>query len=62
MKDELLMLAEEAKVLYRANLITREEAKARIKPYADYYNETAARIAKKYNRKPQKFSFSAFMR
>ena len=47
---------------YRAGLISREEAKKAIEPYARFFNETAAEKAKKYNVKAQKFSFVCFMR
>ncbi len=47
---------------YNAGLITREQAKKEIEPYAKHFNEVAAEKAKKYNVKPQKFSFIGFMR
>ena len=50
------------RALYRSGLISREEAKAQIKPYADYYNAKVVEIAKKYNQKAVKFNFTSFMR
>jgi hypothetical protein len=62
MNDELKRLAEDVRVLYKANIITRAEAKEQLKPYVEHYNQTAERLAKKYNQKPHKFNFNAFMR
>ena len=62
---EKLKLYEEAlaiKKLYNVGIISREEAKNRIKPYANWFNEKSVEIAKKYNQKPQLFSFVSFMR
>ena len=53
---------EEIKEEYRAGIITRDEAKERIKPYADAFNKKSKELAKKYNVRAQKFSFNAFMR
>lgn len=50
------------KSLYLHGQITREEAKEELKKFIEFYNETSKRIAKKYNMKPHKFCFSAFMR
>ena len=60
--NELYQKALTIKVLYNSGCISREEAKKEIKPYAIYFNDTSKRIAEKYNRKPQKFSFNSFMR
>jgi hypothetical protein len=60
--DKLYEQALNTKTLYRRGLISREEAKEQIKPYEDYYNGKVVEIAKKYNRKPVKFSFASFMR
>lgn len=62
MNEKLLNQAMETKALYKMGIITRDEAKRLIKPYADYFNEKSKEIAKKYNQKAQKFNFSAFMR
>lgn len=62
MKEELKREAEEIRTLYNSGVITREEAKKRIKPYAEYYNQRAKEIADKYNQRPMKFSFVGFMR
>jgi hypothetical protein len=62
MNIELYQKALDTRCLYRAGKITREEAKEQIQPYADFYNETVKRVAKKYNKKPKLFNFSSFMR
>lgn len=62
---ESIKLYEEAlniKTLYKIGTISREEAKERIKPYADRFNKKSVEIAKKYGQKPQLFSFASFMR
>lgn len=62
---ENIKLYEEAqsiKTLYLIGKISREEAKKRIKPYADRFNEKSIELAKKYGQKPQLFSFASFMR
>lgn len=60
--NELYKKALTIKVLYNSGQLTREEAKTEIKPYEIYFNETAKKLAKKYNKNPQKFSFNSFMR
>ena len=60
--NKLYDLALETKTLYRKGIISREEAKERIKPYEDFYNKKVVELAKKYNQKPVKFNFSSFMR
>lgn len=60
--NNLYEQALETKMLYRSGKISREEAKERIKPYVDFYNNKVVEIAKKYNKKPVKFSFASFMR
>ena len=60
--NELYEQALKTRMLYRSGKISREEAKELIKPYADFYNSKVVEIAKKYNRKPVKFSFTSFMR
>lgn len=62
MDNELYIQAQEIRILYNSGLITREEARKKIKPYADYYNAKVEEIAKKYNRKAKKFNFNSFMR
>lgn len=58
----LLERAEIARLSYKKNLITREEAKKEIMPYITAYNEKAKQIAKKYNAKPKLINFSSFIR
>lgn len=60
--NSLYQEAVEVRNQYRRGLISREQAKERIKPYEEYYNETVVRLAKKYNQKAKKFSFSSFIR
>lgn len=54
--------ANEIKALYKMNMITRKEAKERIKPYEEHFNTKSKELAKKYNQKPKLFSFVSFMR
>lgn len=54
--------AREARILYNTGVISREEAKEMIKPYAEAFNKKSAEIAAKYNLKPKKFSFISFVR
>lgn len=61
-KEELKTQAEKYRVLYNSNMCTREEAKQYIQPYLDLLNEKSIIIAKKYNQKPQKITFSSFVR
>ena len=57
-KDEAFL----ARALYKGNQITREQARERIMPYINMYNEKVVEIAKKYNQKPKKISFITFLR
>lgn len=59
---ELRQKAEEARALYRAGAITREEAIEQIKPYQKIFNEVSVEKAKKYNLRPQRFSVNAYLR
>ncbi|WP_136498825.1 hypothetical protein [Enterococcus faecalis] len=59
---ELKSVAENARSLYRSNLITREEAKERIEPFIEAYNKKSKEIAKKFNQKPKTISFVSFLR
>lgn len=61
-KQELYEKAIRTRDMYRAGLISREQAKKELQPYAEYFNQVAAEKAKKYNVKAQKFSFIGFMR
>ena len=60
--QELKSIAENARSLYRSNLITREEAKERIEPFIEAYNKKSIEIAKKFNQKPKTISFVSFLR
>jgi hypothetical protein len=60
--SEMLGKAKMAADMYRIGQITRESAVDRIKPYADAFNAKAADIAKKFNRRPQRFSIASFLR
>lgn len=60
--QELRAQAEEAKALYNIGKMTRAEAKAIIEPFIKMANERAVEIAKKYNMKPKKISFIAYVR
>lgn len=62
MNSELKKQADIAKMMYKTNRITRDEAKAEIQPYIDTFNETSKRIAKKYNQKVKVISFATFIR
>lgn len=62
MNNELKNKAERARIEYRNNLISREEAKKEIQPFIDYANKKAVELAKKYNQKPRKISFIAYVR
>lgn len=52
----------EAKYLYNAGVITREEAAEMIEPYKNLFNQKSKELAKKYGMKPKKFSLAAFLR
>lgn len=58
----LKLKAEQYRDLYRLGKITREEAKIGIMPYLDEVNSKGIEIAKKYNRKYRKVTFSNFAR
>lgn len=55
-------MAMETKILYKNGIITREEAKEKIKPYEEYYNNKMKELAKKYHQRTKPFNFIAFMR
>lgn len=59
---ELLARAQEARALYNAGKISREQAKAEIDPYINLFNKKSKELAKKYNQKPKLISFSSFVR
>lgn len=60
--ESLRIKAEEARILYNSNLITRDEAKEIIQPYLDEVNKKSIELAKKYGRKPMKVSFISYCR
>ena len=65
MSDALMEMLGKAKMaadMYKTGQITREAAVEAIKPYAEVFNAKSAEIAKKYNRKPKKFSIAGFLR
>jgi len=59
---KLMTIADEAKILYMQQQITRIEAKKLITPYIEAVNTKAREIAKKYNQKPRTLSFGAYIR
>ena len=65
MREEIMELkqkAENAKYLYRTNVISRETAKEEIMPYIEAYNQKSLEIAKRYNQKAKKLTFASFVR
>jgi len=65
MTDETMVMLGKAKMaadMYRIGQISREAAIETIRPYAEAFNAKAAEIAKKYNRKPQRFNMVSFLR
>lgn len=65
MEQEIIRLknkAEEYRYLYNTGKITREEAKINIMPYLNKLNEKSLELAKKYNQKHKKITFSNFIR
>lgn len=59
---ELKETAENARMLYRKGKFNIVVAKALISPYLDVVNAKAKELAKKYNQKPRKVSFYAYVR
>lgn len=65
MSDEarnLFEQAEEAKMLYLNNVISRDHAKLKIMPFINYYNKVATKNAKKHGVKPKLLNFASFVR
>jgi len=62
MNNELYNQALDGRMLYKMGRISRAEAKEMIMPYAEKFNEVSERLAKKYNQKPKRFNFNAFIR
>ena len=58
---ELKQQAEIARAQYRANYITREEAREQIMPYLDAVNKRSKELAKKYNQKPKLVTFASYV-
>ncbi|OFI48831.1 hypothetical protein BG261_05430 [Floricoccus tropicus] len=59
---ELKIKAEQARSLYRSNLITRAEAINMIEPFVVAFNVKSKEIAKKYNQRPKAISVASFLR
>lgn len=59
---ELKETAETARMLYRKGKFNIIVAKALINPYLEAVNKKAKDLAKKYNQKPRKVSFYAYVR
>lgn len=65
MNDEIKALkdrADKARILYKKNFITREEAIAEIKPYIEVFNKKSKAIAKKYNQRPKLLNIASYLR
>lgn len=62
MTEILKQKAEQAKILYKAGQISREDAKDAIEPYIKAFNEKSKEIATKYNQRPKLISFQAYVR
>ena len=65
MKPEVELLknrAEEAKWLYKRNVITRAEAKAEIEPYIEAVNAKSKKLAKKYSQKHKPVTITGYLR
>lgn len=62
MVQEYKEQADKAKYLYKTGHITREQAKAQIQPYIDYFNKRSKEIAKKYNQRPKLINFAGYTR
>ena len=60
--NDLKETAEYARMLYRKGKFNIVVAKALINPYLDAVNAKAKELAKKYNQKPRKVSFYAYVR
>lgn len=60
--EALKVRADGARSLYRCGQITRKEAEAEIKPYADEFNRKSREIAKKYGQRPRLFSLASYLR
>lgn len=54
--------ADKARMLYRSNLISREEAVKDIQPFIETFNAKSKEIAKKYNQRPKTISVISFLR
>lgn len=52
----------EARIMYKTGEIAREEAKVIISLYLDEMNKKSLELAKKYNQKHKKVTFSSFVR
>ena len=62
MKYETLEALNEIKFKLHIGIISYDEAKQRAKPLLKIMNDKSIELAKKYNVKPKKITFSSFMR
>ncbi len=62
MNMKLRQEAEQAKIAYKCNLITRNEAMKKIEPFITAYNEKSKEIAKKYGQRPKTINATSFLR
>lgn len=60
--EKLYQKALVTRAKYNNGIITAKEAKAELAEYEHVFNELAKKLAKKYNKQPQKFNFNSFMR
>lgn len=54
--------AEEAKIKFKAGLISYEQANKEIKPYIDIVNKKSVELAAKYNVRPLRTNVKAYLR
>lgn len=65
MSDEIRILkerADAARILYKRNMIDRDEVFFEIYPYIVAYNERSKEIAKQFNIRPKQIHFASFLR
>lgn len=54
--------ADKARIMYKQNLISREEAIAEVKPYINLFNAKSKEIAKKHGCRPKFINFISYIR
>ena len=54
--------ADKSRILYKKNLISREEAESNIMPYINEYNRRTNAIARKYKMSPKYIKFQSYIR